>query len=71
MLDIYHKLVMYSYMVTKGVIKGECIKHIAPKVFLAKEQQDVLIQVKTNTSKDSHVDLFTKILALVIHHIYC
>jgi hypothetical protein len=57
--------------VSKGFIKGDRIKHIAPKFFFTHEQQEDTIQVQTIAGKDNHADLFTKPLPPAVHQFHC
>ena len=57
--------------ISKGFIKGDRIKHIAPKFFFTHEQEGNTISVKTIASKDNHADLFTKALTPALHNIHC
>ncbi|CAM6102190.1 unnamed protein product [Calypogeia fissa] len=57
--------------VSKGFIKGDRIKHIAPKFFFTHEQQGDTIHVETIAGQDNHADLFTKALPPAIHHKHC
>jgi hypothetical protein len=58
--------------IAKGFIKGDRIKHIAPKTFYTHEQYGDKIQVEWIPSTENRADLFTKPLPPAVHkdHIY-
>jgi hypothetical protein len=53
--------------IAKGFIKGDRIKHIAPKFFYTAEQHGDKIQVEWIPSKENKADLFTKPLPRILH----
>lgn len=53
--------------IVKGFIKGDRIKHIAPKFFHTHEQHGDQIHVQWIPSKDNRADLFTKPLPRLLH----
>lgn len=57
--------------VSKGFIKGDLTKHIAPKLFFTHEQQGDKLQVKWIPSKENHADLLTKALQPALHQYHC
>lgn len=57
--------------IAKGFIKGDRIKHIAPKFFYTAEQHGEDIQVKWIPSNENHADIFTKPLPRTLHDNHC
>ncbi|CAM6124024.1 unnamed protein product [Calypogeia fissa] len=53
--------------IVQGFIKGDRIKHIAPKFFYTHEQHGEQVKVKWISSKDNRADLFTKPLPPSLH----
>lgn len=58
--------------IAQGFIKGDQIKHIAPKFFYTHEQHGEKINVECISTKENQEDLFTKPLPPTLHkdHIY-
>lgn len=53
--------------IAQGFIKGDQIKHIAPKFFYTHEQNDDQVHVEWIPSQDNRADLFTKPLPPTLH----
>src|SRR5450759_1087441 len=53
--------------IEKGFIKGDRIKHIAPKFFHTHEQHGDQISIQWILSKDNRADLLTKPLPRTLH----
>jgi hypothetical protein len=53
--------------ITHGFIKGDRIKHIAPKFFYTSEQHGDQIKVEWIPTQDNRADLFTKPLSSTLH----
>ena len=69
--DLYEDNEAVVSQIIKGFIKGEKIKHIAPKFFFTHEQHGKTINVKKISSQENHADLFTKSLTPTIHRYHC
>jgi hypothetical protein len=57
--------------ITRGFIKGDRVKHIAPKFFFTHELHGSEINVTQISSADNCADLFTKSLTPAVHHRHC
>lgn len=57
--------------ITKGFIKGDRIKHIAPKFFYTAEQHCDHINIVWISSRENRADLFTKPLPKLLHNEHC
>lgn len=53
--------------IAQGFIKGDRIKHIAPKIFFIHEQHGDQLKVKWIPSRENRADLFTKPLPPTTH----
>lgn len=57
--------------ITQGFIKGDRIKHIAPKLFYTHEQHSKEVTVEWVPSSENRADLFTKPLPPALHREHC
>jgi hypothetical protein len=69
--DIYEDNAACVHQIHQGFIKGDRIKHIAPKFFFTHELHGVDINVKQISSAANSADLFTKSLPPATHHRHC
>lgn len=57
--------------ISKGFIKGDRIKHIAPKFFYTAEQHGEHINIVWISSQENRAYLFTKPLPRILHNAHC